>query len=100
MANGQQTLNTGRVGHLKGLAGPADDITPHHYGMCDIYRMFGDAVYVMVPATIICKTVLPVPCTLTVSWVSVTKAGGLSNTPGAEKKGHWTGKLGYCDTLP
>ena len=27
----------------------------------------------------------PVPCTLTASWVSVTKAGGLSDAPGAER---------------
>ena len=85
MANGQQTLNMGRVGHLKGLAGPADDIMPRHYGMCNIYRMFSDKVYVMVPATVICKMVLPVPCTLTASQLSVTKAGGFSDTPGAER---------------
>ena len=75
----------GRVGHLKGLAGPADDVTPRHYGMYDIYRMFGDAVYITVPATIICKMAVLVPCALTASRVSVTKAGGLSDTPGAER---------------
>ena len=35
------------------LRGPADDITPHHYGVRGIYRIFGDAVYVMIPATAI-----------------------------------------------
>ena len=31
-----------------------DDVTPHHYGAHGICRTFGDAVYVMVPATAIC----------------------------------------------
>ena len=31
------------------------------------------------------QTTSPVPCTLTTSRVSVTKAGGLSNAPGAER---------------
>ena len=75
----------GRVGHLKGLAGQAHDVTLRHYGMYNIYQMFGDTVYVTVPATVICKTALPVLCALTASQVSVTRAGGLSNTPGAER---------------
>ena len=49
-----KTLNTGRARYLKegGLVG---DIMPRHYRMCDIYRMFGDAVHVTVLATVICK---------------------------------------------
>ena len=65
--------------------GPVDNITPCHYGMCDIYRMFGDAVCITIPATAVCKTMLPVPCALTASRLSVTKVGGLSNTLGAER---------------
>ena len=45
-------------GHRPGRVfkeGPVDDITPRHYGMCDIYRMFGDMVWVTIPATIVCK---------------------------------------------
>ena len=43
---GQETFNTGR--------GPADDVTLHHYGACDICWSFGDAFCVMAPATIVC----------------------------------------------
>ena len=64
---------------------PVDDITPCHYRACDIYRIFGDAVYVTAPATTVCKTTSPVLHALTASQVSVTKAGGLSNAPGAER---------------
>ena len=79
-----KTLNTGWAGYLK-KGGPVGDVTPCHYGTCDIYRMFGDTVYVTVPATIILQTTSPVPCTLTVSRASVTKAGGLSDALGAER---------------
>ena len=85
VANGQQTPSMGWEGYLKGLAGPADDVTPHHYGTCNIYRMFSDVVYVTVPATAVCKMALPILHALTTSQVSVTKAGGLSDTPGAER---------------
>ena len=61
VANGLKTLSTGRVGYLKGLAGPV------HHG----------------PGNHHLQTMLPVPHTLTTSWASVTKAGGLSDTPGA-----------------
>ena len=54
MANGQKTSNTGRARYLK-EGGQVGDITPCHYGMCDIYQIFGDAVYITVPAMIICK---------------------------------------------
>ena len=54
MANGQKTSNTGRARYLK-EGGPVDDVTPRHYEMCDIYQMFGDAVYVTAPATTVCK---------------------------------------------
>ena len=85
MANGRLTFNTGSVGYLKGLVEPVDDITPRHYGACDIYQIFGDTVYITAPATAVCKMMLPAPHALTASWVSVTKAGGLSNAPGAER---------------
>ena len=75
----------GRAGYLKGLVGPVDDVTPHHYGMCDIYWMFSDAVYVMALATAVCRMMLTVPRGLTVSRVSITKASGLSDAPGAER---------------
>ena len=65
--------------------GPVDDITPRHYGTCDIYRMFSDVVYITALATAICKMTLTVPRALTESWVSVTKAGGLSDALGAER---------------
>ena len=47
---------------LKGLV---DDVTLPHYGACDIYWEFGDAVYITVPATAICsmQTMVPTPCT-------------------------------------
>ena len=53
---------TGRGGILKGTV---DDITLHHYGACDIYREFSDAVYVTLPVTVICstQTTAPTPCT-------------------------------------
>ena len=75
----------GQVGYLKGLVGLVDEVTPRHYRTCDIYQMFDDAVYVTAQATAICKTMLPVLRALTTSRVSVTKAGGLSDTPGAER---------------
>ena len=65
--------------------GPVDDITPHHNGTCDIYWMFGDAVYITAPGPPHLEMTLPVLHTLTVSQVSVTKAGGLSDAPGAER---------------
>ena len=34
----------------------ADDVIPHHYGVCGICREFDDAVYVTIPATVICGT--------------------------------------------
>ena len=45
--------------------GMVDDITLHHYGACDIYREFGDVVYITVPATAICSTQMMAltPCT-------------------------------------
>ena len=87
----------GWVGYLKGLAGPVDDVTPCHYGTCNIYRMFVDVVYITAPATAICKMMLSVPHALTTSWVSVTKAGGLSDAPGAERSPDGK-KWRYCDT--
>ena len=93
----KKTLNTGRVRYLKGLAGPVDDVKPCHYRTCDIYRMFSDAVYVTAPATTVCKMTLSVPCALTASQVSVTKAGGLSDAPGAERSPD--GKNGDTVTL-
>ena len=36
------------------LRGPADDVTPHHYGARGTCRMFGDAVCITVPATAVC----------------------------------------------
>ena len=42
-ANGQKTLSTDWARYLK-RGGLVDDVTPCHYGTCDIYRMFGDAV--------------------------------------------------------
>ena len=50
MANGQKTRERAREVILKGSV---DDITLRHYGACDIYQEFGDAVYVTVPATAI-----------------------------------------------
>ena len=47
---GQKTFNKGRGPYLRG---PADDVTLHHYGVCNICRSFGDAFYVMAPATVI-----------------------------------------------
>ena len=47
---GQKTFNKGRGPYLRG---PADDVTLHHYGACDICRSFGDAFYVTAPATIV-----------------------------------------------
>ena len=85
MANGRLTPNTGWVGYLKGLVELVDDVTPRHNRACDIYQIFGDMVYIMAPATAVCKTTLPALHTLTASQVSVTKAGGLSNAPGAER---------------
>ena len=85
MASGRLTPNTGWVGYLKGLVEPVDDVTPCHYGVCNIYRIFGDAVYVTAPATAVCKTMLLAPHALTASQVSITKAGGLSNAPGAAR---------------
>ena len=75
LATGQKTLNTGRGLYLRGLA---DDIMLHHYGVCNICRSFGDAVYVMAPATINLhrQVTVPVPCIITASRVSVTKAIG------------------------
>ena len=84
MANGQKTLNTGQAGYLK-EGGPVDDVMPHHYGTCDIYWMFGDAVYVTAPGNCHLQMTSPVPHALTASRVSVTKAGGLSDAPGAER---------------
>ena len=46
---GQKTFSTGRGPYLRGLA---DDITRHHYGVCDICRNFGDAFYIKAPATV------------------------------------------------
>ena len=43
------------------LKGSVDDITLCHYGACDIYREFGDAVYIMVPATTIYSMQTMVP---------------------------------------
>ena len=65
-----KTLGTGRGGYLKG---PVDDVTPCHCGTCDIYRMFGDAVCVMILACLQIK--LLVPRALAMSRLSVTKAG-------------------------
>ena len=42
------------------------------------------------------QTTSPVPCALTASRVSVTKAGGLSDAPGTES--HRTGRWRYRDT--
>ena len=47
--------------------------------------MFSDAVYVMALATAVCRMMLTVPRGLTVSRVSITKASGLSDAPGAER---------------
>ena len=35
--------------------GSVDDVTLQHYGAYDTYQRFGDAVYVMALATIVCK---------------------------------------------
>ena len=43
------------------LRGSVDDITLRHYGACDIYWEFGDAVYIMVPATAVCSTQTTIP---------------------------------------
>ena len=61
-----------------------DDVTLHHYGTCDIYQEFSDAVYVTVPVTIICSTQMTAltPCP------GITKAGGLSNMLQVQK-GQW-----------
>ena len=60
MANGQKKRNGLARLFLKGMV---DDIRLHHYGVSDTYREFGDAVYVMVPATAICsmQTMAPTP---------------------------------------
>ena len=51
MATGQKTLNTGWGPYLRG---PADDITLHQYGVCDICRSFSDAVCITALATAVC----------------------------------------------
>ena len=33
--------------------GTVDDITLHHYGACDTYQMFGDAVCITAPVTVV-----------------------------------------------
>ena len=86
MANGQKTSGTGQGGYL---SLPVDNVTPRHYGTCDIYRMFSDTVCITIPAAAVCKQhfqmTSPVLHALTASQLSVTKAGGLSNTPGTER---------------
>ena len=54
MANGQKDKEQAREVILKGMV---DDITLHHYGACDIYWEFGDAVYVtvLVMSFAVCK---------------------------------------------
>ena len=79
------TPHTGWVGYLKGLVELVDDVMPLHYRACDIYRIFSDVVYVTAPATAVCKIISLAPHALTASRVSVTKASGLSDTPGAER---------------
>ena len=37
------------------LKGPVYDVMLRHYGVCDIYQEFGDVVYIMIPATVICN---------------------------------------------
>ena len=49
MATSQKTLNTGWGPYLRG---PADDVTLRQYGVCDICQSFGDAFYIMAPATV------------------------------------------------
>ena len=35
--------------------GPVGNVTLHHYGACDTYQMFGDAVCITALATVVCK---------------------------------------------
>ena len=51
MANGQRDKEWAGEVILKGPV----DVTLHHYGACDIYREFGDAVYDTILATDVCK---------------------------------------------
>ena len=65
--------------------GLVSDVTLHHYGVCDTYRMFGDAVLRHSPGDSCWQTMLLALYAWTVSRLSVTKASGLSNTTGAER---------------
>ena len=53
------------ISSLNILKGSVDDITLCHYGACDIYQEFGDMVYIMVLATVVCsmQTMIPTLCT-------------------------------------
>ena len=75
-ATGQKTLNTGWGSYLRG---PADDIMLHQYGACDIYQSFGDAYLRHGPGNhrLHPQAMVPVPCIITASWATVTKAVGL-----------------------
>ena len=71
---------------LKGLV---DDVMLHHHGTCDIYQAFGDAVYITIPATVICNTRTTVVVSCATNHITVvTKADGLSNTLRVQK-GQW-----------
>ena len=50
-ATGQKDLEYRRGPYLRG---PADDVTLHQYGTCDICQCFSDVFYVTAPATIVC----------------------------------------------
>ena len=58
----------------------ADDVIPRHYGVCSICWEFDDAVYVTIPATVVCGTTVAgtgriKPCRLQ----AVTRANSPSN---------------------
>ena len=53
---------------LKGLV---DDISLRHYGAWDIYQEFGDAVYITIPATIVCNVRKTIPASCTTNRVMV-----------------------------
>ena len=73
-ATGQKTLNTGRGPYLRG---PADDVMLRQYGACDICQSFSDVVCVTTHnRRLHLQATVPVPCVITASRVSITKAVG------------------------
>ena len=63
--------------------------------MCDTYRLFGDVVYIMAPATTIYEQCCLYHVLLTTSRISLTRASSLNDTPDTERS--WGGK-DYHDT--